>query len=133
MAWKSLQGKERFNILPLLLAGPIVRRTEYNNVTIWFVIKENRTCTLNIYNTSSGGSEILTGTQATGIAIGDHVFVYCITATGGTLNPGTNYYYDIAFDSTTLSSLIAGGLDLTFDGSQRPSFALPPAPPACVS
>ena len=69
---------------------------------------------------------MLTGNQSSGVGIGDHVFVYCITASGGTLHAGTNYYYDIGFGSTTLSSLITGGLDLTFDGSQRPSFALPP-------
>lgn len=124
MAWKSLNT----NKLPLLLAGPIVRRTEYNNVTIWFVIKENRNCTLSIYSTSSGGTAILEGTQAEGIKIGDHVFVYCITATGGdNLQAGTNYYYDIAFgDDPLLSSLIASGLDLTYDNGYRPSFALPP-------
>ena len=70
---------------------------------------------------------MISGSRSSGVKIGDHVFVYCVTATGGTLSPGTNYFYDIDFGSgTTLSSLISSGLDLTYDGSSRPSFALPP-------
>jgi hypothetical protein len=85
----------------------IAAATEYNSVTIWFVLKENRNCILNVYSSSSGGSAMLTGTQASGIGIGDHVFIYCITATGGTMIPATNYYYDINFGSTSsISSII---------------------------
>lgn len=125
MAWTSLAS--RLSSLPLLLCGPIVRRAETSNVSVWFVLKENRNVTFNIYSSNSGGSTVISGSRSSGVKIGDHVFVYCVTATGGTLSPGTNYFYDIDFGSgTTLSSLISSGLDLTYDGSSRPSFALPP-------
>lgn len=130
MAWSSISS--RLTSLPLLIAGPIVRRSETSSVSIWFVLKENRIVTLNIYDQKTGGNPILTSDINSGVAIGDHVFVYCVTAShslsGVSLAPATNYYYDIDFGSgETLSKLISNGFDLTFDGSNRPSFALPPA------
>jgi hypothetical protein len=127
MAWSSLNN--RLTSLPLLIAGPIVRRVEASNVSVWFVLKEDRNVTLKIYDQSTGGTLVLTGNRSSGVKIGDHVFVYCVTASssGFSLSSATNYYYDIDFESgNTLSGLISGGLDLTFDGSNRPSFALPP-------
>lgn len=127
MAWTPLSN--RLSSLPLLLAGPIVRRTEYTSVTVWFVLKEQRNVTLEIFNTNSliEINPLMSGNQSSGVCIGDHIYIYCVTASGITLNPGTNYYYDINFgNGNWLSELISGGLDLTFDGSQRPSFAIPP-------
>lgn len=122
MAWASLSS--RLASLPLVLAGPIVRKAERSNVSVWFVLKENKNVTLNVYDNNSGGTPIMSGNRPQGVAIGDHVFVYCVTASGSNLNTGTNYYYDINFGSDSLSSLM--GSTLTFDGSNRPSFALPP-------
>lgn len=125
MAWSPLSS--RLSSLPLLLAGPIVRRTEASNVSVWFVLKENRSVTLNVFSSKTGGSALVTGRQTSGISIGNNVFVYCVTATGATFSAGTNYYYDIDFSGTTLSRLISDGLNLTYDGGDRPSFALPPS------
>lgn len=129
MAWSSLSS--RLSSLPLLIAGPIVRRSETSSISIWFVLKKNRSVTLNIYDQKTGGNLILTSGRNSGVAIGDHVYVYCVTASQSvsniSLSFGINYYYDIDFGSgQKLSNLISDGLDLTFDGSNRPSFALPP-------
>ncbi|MDO7174147.1 hypothetical protein [Mariniflexile sp. AS56] len=129
MAWSLLSS--RLNSLPLLLAGPIVRRAEATNVSIWFVLKQDRDVTLNIYhsNTITVTPSLMEGKQSKGVGIGDHVFVYCVTATPNSdpLSSGLNYFYDIDFgNGDSLSDLITAGLDLTYDGSTRPSFALPP-------
>jgi hypothetical protein len=117
------------------LAGPIVRRAETTNVSIWFTLRENRDVTLNIFDSNNDlvVAPIITGNQSTGVSIGDHVFLYCVTASvlpqsSILLSTGTNYFYDIDFgNGDSLSGLITAGLlDLTYDGSKRPSFSLPP-------
>ncbi|MBA2680765.1 MAG: hypothetical protein H0U76_20515, partial [Ktedonobacteraceae bacterium] len=47
MTWASLA--ERIDTLPLILAGPIVRRVEPQLVTVWLALKEARDVTLYIY------------------------------------------------------------------------------------
>ncbi len=118
----------RLSSLPLLLAGPIVRRTEPGQVSVWFVLKENRSVVLQIHKTNNVQEEpIMSGTLASGVGIGEHVFVYCVTARGGSLSRGVNYYYDIDFgEGDSLVNFVLNGLDLTYDGSLRPSFTLPP-------
>jgi len=124
MAWSSLSS--RLSTLPLLLAGPIVRRAETSKVSIWFALKQNHVAIVNVYASKEDENPIMTGIHGAGIEIGDHLFIYCITATGDNLEYGTNYYYDIEIENNSLSEIIDAGLDLTYDGGNRPSFALPP-------
>ena len=127
MAWTSLAN--RLESLPLIICGPILRRTESDSVTVWFVLKEDKNCVINIYGSPTSETPFLTGAQSNGIKIGEYVYVYCITAypiNEFNLNKGVNYYYDIQFGNIILSQLISSGLDLTFANSNRPSFSLPP-------
>jgi len=73
MAWSKLSS--RLNSLPLLLAGPIVRRAEATNVSIWFTLYENRDVTLNIFDTNNSlvVAPIITGNQSAGIIISSKV------------------------------------------------------------
>lgn len=128
MAWTPFSNAARFNALPVLLAGPIIRRAEAGSVSVWFVLKEQRSVRLDVFAAATGGTALLTGTMASGIALGNHLFIYLVTAAGATMQPGNNYYYDLDLgNGQSLSGLIAAGLDLTYDGSRRPSFSLPPA------
>ena len=47
MSWTPIA--ERFPTLPLILAGPILRRTEPQAVTVWLALKKSQTVTLRIY------------------------------------------------------------------------------------
>ena len=53
MSWTPLA--ERFSSLPLILAGPMLRRTELRAVTVWLALKEARIVTLCIYSRDAGG------------------------------------------------------------------------------
>ncbi|MEW6738076.1 MAG: hypothetical protein AB1489_42770, partial [Acidobacteriota bacterium] len=41
MGWKPL--KDRLNDLPLILAGPILRHTTEDSVTVWLALKDSYT------------------------------------------------------------------------------------------
>jgi hypothetical protein len=75
--------RHRLEHLPLLLAGPILRRTESDKVTVWDALKAPREVTLKIYATDANGSIIrnllLEGTSST-IALGQYLHVVAVTA-----------------------------------------------------
>jgi len=54
MAWQQLfdsaanQTTSRFNNLPLVIAGPILRRTTAGEVSVWIALKAQRSLTLRI-------------------------------------------------------------------------------------
>ncbi len=128
MAWKSLS--ERLVDLPLLISGPIIRRAEKDNVSVWFVLKENKPVTLKIYPDDVSDMPVMVGNSVSGIVLGTHVFAYCVTAAGGILETGRNYFYDIEFgNGQSLTSLNDGSDEdkrFTYGMEFRPSFALPP-------
>ena len=70
MAWVPLS--ERFDILPLVLTGPILRRAEPGAVTVWLALKEARTVTLRLYSADAEGKllEQFAGTRRT-LRLGD--------------------------------------------------------------
>ncbi len=92
-----LLSAERLQHLPLLLAGPILRRTESDAVTVWMALKAPREVTLKVYATDANGSTIgnlvLEGTRVT-VALGQHLHIVAVTAKPLTegeilpLNPG---------------------------------------------
>lgn len=59
MSWTPLA--ERFDRLPLILAGPILRRTEQHAVTVWLALKEAQMVTLrnlqNIHDPQQGANQ----------------------------------------------------------------------------
>jgi hypothetical protein len=129
MAWTSL--KERINKLPLVLAGPILRRTEPNSVTVWVALKESCTVTLEILDTYK--SLLFTGSRKT-IQLGVNLHVVAVTAktTDTILLSGENYLYNLDFGNEkkltqpgviTLEGLIR---NITYPPYNLPSFALVP-------
>lgn len=83
MAWTPLAA--RLATLPLILAGPVVRRVEARSVTVWVALKEPRTVTLGVYASPDQPAAApppaprLIGTRQT-VRLGDHLHVAAVTA-----------------------------------------------------
>ncbi|MBW4671263.1 MAG: hypothetical protein KME60_28550 [Cyanomargarita calcarea GSE-NOS-MK-12-04C] len=121
----------RIDNLPLVLAGPILRCTQSNSVTVWLALKECRSVTLVIFDTNK--KALITGTQKT-TQLGTNLHIVCVTAKSNraALLSGENYLYNLAFNSgETLST--PGILNqegstagIVYPPYDLPSFALPP-------
>ena len=149
MAFTKLQG--RLDSLPLILAGPIVRRVEPEAVTIWVALRRKRRIRLEIYD--AAGQIVASGQHDT-IAIGTNLHIACVTAKPATpFTPGTTFQYNLFFDHLGGSDDIPSGGDLfaprifspatlpllaeaetrnaicyaADSGPSRPSFVLPPS------
>src|SRR5713226_9056637 len=148
MSWTPLA--ERFANLPLILAGPMLRRTEPRAVTVWLALKKPRMVTLRIYARDAGGDLVqqIEGTRHT-VRLGDHLHIVAVTARAASgdeqLAWGGLYYYDLFFqsDSTTEGLMAVGQLNtpgilnsdpsladslhrLVYPGHPLPGFVLPP-------
>ena len=150
MSWTSLA--ERFSNLPLILAGPMLRRVDPGAITVWLALKEARTVTLRIYSKNEEGKLIqqVVGTRRT-VRLGDYLHVVAVTAhaTRGDqqLTWGDLYYYDLFFQSdnredhhvpSTADHLATPGIltldptsadllhRLIYPGHPLPGFVLPP-------
>lgn len=102
--------------MPLILAGPILRRTERKAVTVWLALKAPRQVELKVYSTEGGTGEIvdrplLQGTGST-VQLGKYLHVVAVTAIpidSNCLTSGQIYAYDIEFaDSRESRSGIPG-------------------------
>lgn len=126
----------RMNNVPLVIVGPILRRTKNNSVSVFLALKESKSVTLNIY--SRNGDLKFSGTNNT-TSLGNKLHVVVVTAStnqaASLLQPNEVYKYDIEFDSpsTTLGSngvLSVGGNGLhkiTYTPDNLPTFSLPPS------
>jgi hypothetical protein len=153
MSWTPI--REYFSALPLILAGPILRRVNPESVTVWLALKEPRKVTLRVYARSSEGTLVqqFEGTRDS-IRLGDHLHIVAVTARAISseqmLRWGGLYYYDLFFqdDGQAGSSGVAvpenaAHLDtpgilnvdpervdsvqrLVYPGHPLPSFVLPP-------
>lgn len=101
MSWQSLEG--RFETLPLVLAGPIVRRVEPRSVSVWVALKQSCLVTLRIYTRDAAGERlavVLSGTRRT-VRVGDHLHIAVVTASlpseAASLSLEHLYYYDLFF------------------------------------
>ncbi len=130
MTWIPL--KERINNLPLVLAGPILRRTDINAVTVWLALKESRTVTLKIFDIRH--KLLLTGSRKS-IRLGTHLHIVAVTAktsSSNLLSYGENYLYNLDFgNEETLNqpgvlSLDGSIKDIAYPQYGLPSFALVP-------
>ncbi len=106
MSWTPLA--ERFSTLPLILAGPILRRTEPQAVTVWLALKEPQKVTLRIYTRSEGKLiQQFEGTRHT-VHLGNHLHITAVTAratsSDESLNWGGLYYYDLFFQPDSQAS-----------------------------
>ncbi|MBD0311702.1 MAG: PhoD-like phosphatase, partial [Microcoleus sp. T3-bin5] len=102
MSWTPLS--HRIHHLPLILAGPILRRTQTEVVTVWLALKAPRQVELKVYSTEGGTGEIvdrplLQGANST-VQIGKYLHVVAVTAkpiNSNVLTFGQIYAYDIEF------------------------------------
>ncbi len=141
MAWIPL--RDRLHQLPLVLAGPILRRTEPTAVTVWVALRQPCRVTLRVFETAAGqglalGPARLEGTRAT-IALGHHLHLVAVTATlqaGQPLQSGQIYAYDLHLEPAGSSSspcslqqaLNADGIStpISYFDHGLPTFVLPP-------
>src|SRR5919202_3305370 len=82
MSWTPLS--HRIHHLPLILAGPILRRTQTEVVTVWLALKAPRQVELKVYSTEGGTGEIvdrplLQGANST-VQIGKYLHVVAVAA-----------------------------------------------------
>lgn len=101
MSWTPLC--DRLDQLPLILAGPILRRTEPNAVTVWLALRRPCLVTLQIYATQYGNGLVLdrllfSGQRST-VAIGQHLYLVAVTARSDRLSLEAEqiYAYDLHF------------------------------------
>ncbi|MBD1886858.1 PhoD-like phosphatase [Microcoleus vaginatus] len=108
MSWTPLS--HRIHHLPLILAGPILRRTESRAVTVWLALKAPRRVELKVYSTEGGTGEIvdrplLQGANST-VQLGKYLHVVAVTAKPidrNVLTSGQIYAYDIKFAGSSES------------------------------
>jgi hypothetical protein len=144
--------------LPLVLAGPIVRRVDTTSVTVWLALKAPRKVTLDVYEGATGSLPPEAPVTGTGVTarIGDNLHIVAVTArarSGRDLRPGTIHRYNLRFGedaSAPAGPVPAGAPDLfsknvvawTEDDAKQaltypdapgaptlPSFVTPPADP----
>lgn len=151
------RSANRIEHLPLILAGPILRHTDRNAVTVWVALKAPREVTLKVYATDAKGSIVKTllfeGTCST-VPIGKHLHIIAVTArnegeggrggelnlitnapvTSSSLEPGQIYAYDLSFGSHEQN--LAQALNcathsplvrVSYFEHQLPTFAMPPS------
>jgi hypothetical protein len=83
--------------LPLILAGPILRRAEPEAVTVWVALSEPREVTLEIKG--EDGTILLSHSRPT-VALGKHLHLVAVKAVprdGTKLGGGIRYFYNIKF------------------------------------
>ncbi len=102
MPWQLLSS--RINDLPLILAGPILRRVEPGAVTVWVALKERKAVTLKVYESNQGnpGNARLEGARTT-VQLGTNLHVVAVTAKpqlpgGSPLAWGSLYLYNLFFN-----------------------------------
>jgi hypothetical protein len=134
-----------FNNLPLILAGPILRRVEPQLVSVWVALSQQRSVEFGLWTGLTAGvgffgnNTAMHTANANTIRIGQklHIALVTLDLTAAPLTPGQIYSYNLVFNgSADLSSeqyLQDKGpatdrtqLALGFISGQLPSFALPP-------
>jgi len=138
-----------FNSLPLVLAGPIVRRVEPTRASVWVALSKPRTVELAIWSgervvptagTYYGSAGALHTGSASTIRIGEKLHIALVTIDVALL-PNVVYSYNVSFsgggspeDLSTEkyledqgSALDPSRLALGYFAGRLPSFALPPA------
>ncbi len=150
MAWIPLA--QRFLSLPLILAGPMLRRAEPHAVTVWLALKAPRMVTLRIYRSTAEGTLVgqFEGARHS-VRLGDHLHLVAVTARSTNeheqLAWGELYFYNLFFqaekppgspgaealadlDTPGILTLDPSSADplqrLVYPGYPLPSFVLPP-------
>jgi hypothetical protein len=136
--------------LPLLLAGPIVRRVEPTLASVWVALSEPATVTLKLWEgrVTAGSGNVLLSSDPPGsrtLRVGEKLHIALavikiLPTSPRLLQPGKIYAYDLEIKTATethtlksLGLLTTGTVDgrrveaLGFDENFLPSFVLPPA------
>ncbi len=138
----SLIAGNNLEHLPLILAGPILRRTEAQAVTVWLALKHSCQVTLKVYATQAGTGEVISdlvlkGDRST-VQLGKYLHIVAVTATPiirGQLQPGQIYAYNLDFgECDRVRTLITAlnsehfltGVIISYFDHQLPTFAMPP-------
>jgi hypothetical protein len=122
--------KDRLATLPLVLAGPILRKVTSKSVTVWVALQESALITLSIKGDTS--DEVGTGARRT-VAVGANLHIAAVTAhpTREDFKPGIVYHYDLHFADVHKPTDLAGATNsakLSYGTTTTlPGFALPPA------
>jgi hypothetical protein len=124
--------------LPLVLAGPILRRVTESSVTVWVVLKSPAAVSLQIRQGDPGGLSLGTAATAATIDVGRFMHICAITAPV-TLTQGIVYTYDMSFAVFDEHGASAGNAKLldaikptvtanpiSYPPYDLPSFSLPP-------
>lgn len=151
MVWAAKQP----SALPLVLAGPMLRRVDPTSVTVFLALKDPRTATLRVYEgdaDGAGSTVVAMGTRET-VRLGTNLHVVAVTATTtATLASARVYRYQVHLGPSggaevpeTGENLYTAGVvaptaaeacaALTFDTAGAPtlpSFATPPADPSSL-
>src|SRR5258708_40284937 len=106
MAWTPWAGRPNgLDDLPLVLAGPILRRTEPGGVTVWVATRTPFTVTLRVFD-STGGTQLMIGSKPT-ISLGQHLHVVAVTARASppaaSLSAGNTYSYNLYFQEGAIT------------------------------
>lgn len=148
MTWIPLG--QRIDQLPLILAGPILRHTTPDAVTVWVALRQACQVQLQVYATEQAGAAIgclqLIGTRST-VSLGSYLHVVAVTASsqhGQLLHPEQIYAYDLQFSvisqspegdgsppqsvslAEALTSAAVPYAPISYFAHAYPTFALPP-------
>jgi len=133
-------GDEFFQRLPLILAGPILKHTEPQSVTVWVALKQACEVELKVYGTTNDGEMLgeclLQGDRST-VALGKYLHVVAVTArstVGHRLTSDRIYAYDLQFTTAnqtrqTLQQALCSSsyptASISYFEHQKPTFTLP--------
>nr|AVH79572.1 hypothetical protein [Nostoc sp. PCC 9448] len=127
--------------LPIILAGPILKHTDSQSVTVLVVLKQSCLVELQVYQTTDQGERLencLFMGQRSTVALGKYLHVVAVTAfapIGASLNCDRIYAYDLRFTlpnqavvglEQALSSPSSPTVSISYFHHQKPTFILPP-------
>ncbi len=140
-AMKYQVGDEFFQRLPLILAGPILKNTEPESVTVWVALKQSCQVEIKVYDTTNDGEVLgnclLQGEHST-FALGKYLHVVAVTArstVGNRLTSNQIYAYDLQLTVVnqtpqTLQQALCSNshptVSISYFEHQKPTFSLPP-------
>lgn len=125
--------------IPLIIAGPILRKVTKNEVSVWMILKNPTTVKLNIYSPDFV-DPIIESSVVSPTKLGSNFYVTCVTAKSDVhnMNEDYTYGYNLIFDGISdlntagILKVGASGLDLitysgspTYGGVKLPTFVLP--------
>lgn len=109
--------------LPLLLAGPIIRRADHRRISIWVAVRQAGTVRADLFHADTG-QKIGSGRTAT-LPLGDRLHIALVPITpedGDTFPRDVLLTYEVLHNG---KSLVRDHPDLTYDGLPLPSLFLP--------